>query len=62
MADPTDFGPGRTPLLGLTYTSDSATNANLDKIDALLGELYQAAHPPAPPPPATKTPPTGPAA
>jgi hypothetical protein len=35
-------GPGRTPLLGLNYTGDSAENANWDKIDAVLGPLQPA--------------------
>jgi hypothetical protein len=53
MADevkPPDYGPGRTPLLGFLYTSDSSMNANLDRLDAILGPLHLAANPPQPAP------------
>jgi hypothetical protein len=32
-----DFGPGRTPNIGLAYGSDAAGNYNLDKLDMILG-------------------------
>jgi hypothetical protein len=70
MADPIDFGPGRTPRLGFFYSSDSATNANWDALDRLVYALQVATgtvapaavaepSPPAPAP-APKTPPTAP--
>jgi hypothetical protein len=59
MANPTDFGPGRTPRLGLFYGSDTAHNANLDRLDQIVGDLQAAVTPVAakaapPPTPAPK--------
>jgi len=60
MADeerPPDFGPGRTPRLGLLYGSDSARNENWDRLDSIIGAIQDQLGPPAKaaPPPESST-------
>lgn len=40
-------GPGVTANLHLSYTSDAATNANLDKLDQVISALQAEVSPPA---------------